>query len=225
MEKICSKEYIDSLFYIDTETNNEIYYEYWSGNLKPGAYDMTNFISATTTTKEFDDELLKYPEYKLHFGGRLSWTVLQRSILISNEKLSIHIACLGGEKVLNTLGAFDSLPLFDIIIHNNINLAKIFIENGAIVNIGVKKYSNIETPIFHAIISNNLKIAKLLLENGAILNKNDIKQLNFYNILKNQKILILKQINRQLHFNKKITKQIPDELIHIIVEYLLPPIL
>jgi len=218
-----SKKYINSLINIDDSNNRDLYYKFKAYDLQPGAYKITNFINSSTSPEEFDIEVANTPEYKLHFGGRCGWTALECSINKGNEELAIHIARLGKKLVTNKVGAQGKLPITQI--GNNSKLAKIFIEEGAILNLATIKYKKIQTPISEAIKLNYFNIAKIFFDNGAILNKNNPLEVEFYNKILSIKLLIIRQIVRQLYTKKIIKREIPEELIDIITRHTMSLIL
>src|SRR5262245_30459744 len=95
-----------------------------------GGYEVTTFITATTTLEEFNKKTASIVGYKLENpGGTFCWTALEAALYEGNKPLACHIAKIGGEKIVNLVGC--SLPLWWA---KDVETARMLITCGAKVN-------------------------------------------------------------------------------------------
>lgn len=153
-----------------------------SGDLQSGAYRVTNFITQTTESNEFDSFVSQHPGYKIEYGGRCGWNALGSAAYHGNAHLVEHIVNKYGKHLINLGNGFGWTPLFCaancLDLEAGYETSNKLIKFGANVNIsvscsGVDSKRGLtdrgDTPLSAAISkTKNRKLVELLLKHGAL---------------------------------------------------------
>jgi len=192
------------------------------------ATQLCDFIKPTTTAEEFSDELAKYPDFKLNYGGQLGYTVLAQAAYKGNAALIEHIVNLG-DKTLFFIGTYSyHSPLHCACSCENVDAgylaAKKLVQLGAPINIvheywcenedGVEEVHFFNTPLEHALSKGCIKITAMLLRIGGIVPKITEKKLATYESAKKE--LMTKQ---EMLFKAQTndTQELPREVANYIL--------